>query len=93
MCGVDHLSIAGPSSASQLSEQIFPDPASRPTRKAIVDRRWRSVDFRTVGPAATALQHMHNAADHAAIVLPLDAANIRRQVWFDPFPLFVAQPE
>jgi hypothetical protein len=36
---------------------------------------------------------MHDTADHAPIVLPLDASNIRWQVWFDPSPLLVAQPK
>jgi hypothetical protein len=36
---------------------------------------------------------MHNAADDAAIVFPLDASHIRRQVRFDLLPLLVAQPK
>ena len=44
-------------------------------------------------PAAAALQHMHNAADDAAIVLPLDPAHVRWQVRFNPLPLRVAQPK
>jgi hypothetical protein len=36
---------------------------------------------------------MHDAADHAAIICSLDAAHIRRQMRFNPRPLFVAQPE
>jgi hypothetical protein len=36
---------------------------------------------------------MHNAADDATIVRPLDAAYIRRQMRFDPPPLLVAQPK
>jgi hypothetical protein len=36
---------------------------------------------------------MDNAADDAAIVLSLDASHIRRQVRFDPPPLFVVQPK
>jgi hypothetical protein len=33
---------------------------------------------------------MYDAADHAAIVRPLDIPYIRRQVGFDPTPLLVA---
>jgi uncharacterized protein len=36
---------------------------------------------------------MHDAADDSAIVRPLDAADIRRQVRFDPLPLLIAQPK
>jgi len=34
---------------------------------------------------------MDDTADDAAIICPLDAPNIRRQVRFDPFPLLIAQ--
>jgi hypothetical protein len=36
---------------------------------------------------------VYDAADNAAIVLPLDTANIGWQVRFDPLPLLVAQPK
>jgi hypothetical protein len=36
---------------------------------------------------------VHNAADDAAIVHPLDAPYIRRQLRFDPIPLLIAQPK
>jgi uncharacterized protein len=36
---------------------------------------------------------MHDPADHAPIVLPLDTAHVGRQVRFNPFPLPVAQPK
>ena len=38
-------------------------------------------------------QHLHDAADGAAVVHPLDAADIRRQERLDPLPLLVAQPK
>jgi uncharacterized protein len=34
-----------------------------------------------------------DAADDPAIVHPLDAPHIRRQVRFDPLPLLIAQPK
>jgi hypothetical protein len=43
--------------------------------------------------ASSALQYMHDAADDSAIVRPLDAPDIRRQVRFDPLPLLIAQPK
>jgi uncharacterized protein len=36
---------------------------------------------------------MHDAADNSAIVRPLDAPDIRRQVRLDPLPLLIAQPK
>jgi hypothetical protein len=36
---------------------------------------------------------VHDAADHPAIVHPLDAPYIPRQAWFDPLPLLIAQPK
>jgi hypothetical protein len=36
---------------------------------------------------------MHDAADDAAIVRPLDASHVRRQTRFDPLPLLIVQPE
>jgi hypothetical protein len=36
---------------------------------------------------------VYDAADDAAIVRPLDAPYIRRQVRFDPIPLLIAQPK
>jgi hypothetical protein len=39
------------------------------------------------------LQHVHDAADDAAIIHPLDPPDIRRQARFDPLPLLIAQPK
>jgi hypothetical protein len=36
---------------------------------------------------------VYDAADNAAIVLPLDTPHIGWQVRFDPLPLLVAQPK
>ena len=53
----------------------------------------RAVFGRAIAPAAAALEHMDDAADDTAVVHPLDAAHIRRQMRFDPLPLFIAQPK
>ena len=37
-------------------------------------------------PATAAFQHVHNAADNAAIVHPLDTPDICRQVTFNSLP-------
>jgi hypothetical protein len=90
---VDHLRVRRSTMAGEFPEQVFPYAAPRPPSEAIVDRRGRPVGFGTVGPTATALQHVYYAADDAAIVLPFDTTHIGRQVRFDPPPLLVAQPK
>ena len=59
---------------------------------------WRSLrrtpgGRRAIAPATATFQHVHDAADDAAIVRPLDAPYVRRQVRFDPIPLLIAQPK
>jgi uncharacterized protein len=36
---------------------------------------------------------VHDPADNAAIILPLDTSHIGRQVRFYPLPLLIAQPK
>jgi hypothetical protein len=36
---------------------------------------------------------MHDPADHAAVVCPLDATDVSRQTRLDPRPLLIAQPK
>jgi len=91
--GLDHLHFCGASLPRQFTEQPFPDVAARPAREPIVYRRAWTVGFGAVAPPAATLQNVHDAADHAAIVLPLYAAYVRRQATFDSLPLFVSQPK
>src|ERR1700749_776738 len=91
--GVDHLCVCGSSVSSKPPEQIFPHATSRPAHKAIIDRCRRSILGRAIAPATAAFQNMHDAANDAAVVRPLDAPYIRRQMRFDPSPLLVAQPK
>src|SRR5262249_27884211 len=91
--GIDHLRVCGPSVPGELPEQVFPDAAPRPAHKPIIDLCRRTILGRAIAPATAALQHVHNAADDAAIVHPLDAPDIRRQMRLDPFPLLIAQPK
>jgi hypothetical protein len=93
MGGIDHLRVRRSTVTGEFPEQVFPYAAPRPSSEAIVDcRRW-PVGFGTIGPAATAFQHVNNATDYAPIVLALDATYIGWQVRFDPLPLLVAQPK
>jgi hypothetical protein len=59
----------------------------------VVNRRMRTVLRRAILPTAAALEHVHDPADHAAIVFALDATHISRQVRSNPCPLLVAQPK
>jgi hypothetical protein len=93
MCGIDHLRVCGSSVPSELPEQAFPDAAASPAHKAVIDRCRRTILRRAIAPATAALQYMHDAADDSAIVRPLDAPDIRRQVRLDPLPLLIAQPK
>ena len=91
--GIDHLRICGSSVPGELPEQVFPDAAPSPAHKAVIDRCRRTILGRAIAPATAALQHVHDAADDAAIVHPLDAPDIRWQARFDPLPLLIAQPK
>ena len=90
---VNHLRVDRPSTSGKLPEQVLPDAALRPTREAVIDRCRRTILGWAIAPAAAALEHMHDAADHAAIVRSLDTSYIRRQMGFDPIPLLITQPE
>ena len=89
-----HLCVCGSSVSSKLPEQVFPDATPRPAHKAII-RSLSEVHTRAGNRTSDSrfLQNMHDAADDAAVVRPLDAPYIRRQMRFDPSPLLVAQPK
>ena len=93
MRGVDHLRVSGPPAPSKRPKQVFPNAAPRPAYKAVINCCRRPIFGRAITPAAAALEHMHDAADHAAIIYTLDAAYIRLQVMFDPLPLLITQPK
>ena len=79
--------------SGRLAEQLFPDAAACPAHKAVIDRCRRTILGRAIAPATAALQYVHDAADDAAIVHPLDAPDIRWPARFDPLPLLIAQPK
>src|SRR5947209_13364672 len=93
MRGTDHLHVRRSTIAGKLSEQIFPDAAPGPAHEAVIDRRRRTIFGRAITPAAAAPEHMNDPADHAAVVHAFLAANIRRQMPFNPRPLLIAQPK
>src|SRR5262245_29779629 len=93
MRGVDHLHPRRSPFPGKRKEQIFPDPALRPAHKTVIDRRRRPILGRAIAPAAAAFEHMHDAADHAAVIHPRLAPDVRCQLRFDPAPLLVRQPK
>ena len=88
---VDHLN-AG-IGRRQCGKQLPPNPASRPTMKAIVDRRRRAIDRRTVLPPAPRFEYVDDAADDPAVVLAMRPRLVRRQQRFNRRPLPVVEPE
>src|SRR5436305_7637899 len=80
-------------SRRQLAKQAFPYAAPRPPNEAVVEPRVRSIVLGAIRPAASALEHVDDPADDAAIVHPLDAAHIGRQTRLDALPLLIGQPE
>jgi hypothetical protein len=89
---VDHLRGATIRSHQGL-EQSLPKPAPGPPVEAIVDRRRRTIEVRTIFPAAAHLEHVNDAADHPAIVDPTRARLIAWQQRFDRRPLLLVEPE
>src|SRR5208283_4495575 len=85
--------VCGSSVPSKLAKQGFPYAAPRPAYETVIDRRMRAIFGRAIAPAAAALKHVHDAADDAAIVYPLDAPHVSRQVTLHPHPLLIAQPK
>ena len=74
-------------------EHVGPHAFLRPSDKPVVERlAWPVFGWR-IDPAATRLQHVHDAADHATIIDARFTARIHRQMWFDLRKLRVRQPE
>ena len=74
-------------------EHVGPYALFRPPDEAVVERLARPVFGWRIDPAATRLQHVHDAADHATIIDARFTARIGRQMWFDLRKLRVRQPE
>jgi len=65
-----------------------------PRREAVLPESIaRAVDERRIRPAATRLQHMHNAADDPAIIHSGFPASVGRQMRCKPRELTAIQPE
>jgi hypothetical protein len=57
-------------------EHVLPDTALRPTHKAVIDRRVRTVFWRAIAPTAAGFEYVHDAADYPSIVHSLNASDI-----------------
>jgi hypothetical protein len=76
------------------AEDALPNAALGPANEAVVERLLRPIDVPwAIGPAPAALQGMHNAAQHTAIVNPIHAAHVRWQERLDPSPLNIRKPK
>ncbi len=74
-------------------DQINPEPASRPTVVAIVDRGRGAVFPRRSAPPAAGLQDMDDPGHHCAIVNPPGAGLVPGPIRLNRRPLRVCQPE
>ena len=90
---IDHLHLGRSPTPGQFAKQVLPQPSTRPAHKAVINGCRRAIFGRAIAPAASALQNMHDPADDPAIVYPLDAAHIPRQIRPNSSPLLVAQPK
>ena len=91
--GVDQHLGRWAAGSGQRMEDVEPYPFGRPAHEAVVKRLARPVEERRVRPAATGLQHMHNAADDPAIIDSRFAASVGRQMRHKPRELTIVQPE
>src|SRR5436190_1171971 len=90
--GVDqHLSRCAAGRRKRM-EDVEPYPFGRPAYEAVVKRLARAVDDRRIRPTATGLQHMHDAADDAAIIHSRFTASVGRQMRRKPRELTIVQP-
>jgi len=92
-CRVDQHLGRWPTGRCQGVKDVDPDALGRPAHKAIVERLARAIDARRVDPAATGLQHMHDATDHPAIVHPRLATCVGGKMRLKPRELPFVQPE
>src|SRR5690242_9626721 len=90
---IDHLHLGRSPTPGQFAKQVLPQPSTRPAHKAVINGCRRAIFGRAIAPAASALENMHDPADDPAIVYPLDAAHIPRQIRPNSSPLLVAQPK
>src|ERR1700746_3275457 len=90
---IDHLHLGRSPTPGQFAKQVLPYPSTRPAHKAVINGCRRAIFGRAIAPTASALENMHDPADDSAIVYPLAAAPLPREVRLNSSPLLVAQPK
>lgn len=78
---------------SQGIEDIAPHALGRPAHEPVVQGLSRPIHGRGIGPAAAGLQHMHDAADHPAVIDPGNTSRVCRKMRRKPRELIVGKPE
>src|SRR5215831_16446715 len=71
----------------------LPNSSCAPSVESIVDRLVRAVFRWAVNPPTSALEHMHDPAQNAPIILALRAALIGWQMWLNLRPLLIIEPK
>jgi hypothetical protein len=74
-------------------EDLLPNAFLAPPGEAVVDRLVRTIFLGAILPAATDLQHMHDPAQDAPVVLALGARLVTRQMQNNLRPLLVIKPK
>ena len=82
-----------PAGRCQGMKDVDPDAFGRPAHEAIVERLAGTVEGRSVDPATTGLQHVHDSADDPAIIHPRFATCIAGKMRLKPRELPFVQPE
>lgn len=90
---IDQDLLRGAAGAGERVEHGHPDALASPARVAIVERFARPILGRRVDPATAGLEHMHDAADHAAVIDAGLPARVGGQMRLDPAKLLVREPE
>src|SRR5271165_5642554 len=83
----------GSAGSAAASKMLCPNSLRTPAVEAIVDRLGRPIFRRTIDPSTSALEHMHDPAQNAPIVLRLHATAIAWNKRLNPRPLPVAKPK
>ena len=90
MGAVDRRRADDPGRAGQCLEHLKPNALPAPAVEAVIDRRVRPVFRRAIAPPRTRTQHLHDAADHTAIVHTARTSAPARQQGFKTLPVRLA---
>ena len=92
VAAIDLTRFRDPAFLRQRRQDARSDAPAAPAVPAIVDRRRRAVFGRTIRPAASALQHVHDGRDHPPVIDPPRSGLVLRQVRLDRSPCFSGDP-